>query len=136
MHQKNILIVDDELLIRDLLYDFFTERDWMVSVADSAEKGTELFKNRRFDLAMVDLKMPEVDGIDFIRKIRAMSATVPIIMMTGFPSLESAIEALRLKIDDYIIKPFNINKLYKTVTAIIEQKQSESTPIRAEDISL
>ncbi len=136
MHQKNILIVDDELLIRDLLYDFFTERDWMVSVADSAEKGTELFKNRRFDLVMVDLKMPEVDGIDFIRKIRAMSATVPIIMMTGFPSLESAIEALRLKIDDYIIKPFNINKLYKTVTAIIEQKQSESTPIRAEDISL
>lgn len=136
MHQKNILIVDDELLIRDLLYDFFTERDWMVSVADSAEKGTAFFKNRRFDLVMVDLKMPEVDGIDFIRKIRAISATVPIIMMTGFPNLESAIEALRLKIDDYIIKPFNINKLYKTVTTIVDQKQPDSAPINTEDISL
>jgi len=136
LHQKSILIVDDELLIRDLLYDFFTERDWLVSVADSAEKGIELFKNRRFEMVMVDLKMPEVDGIDFIKKIRAISATVPIIMMTGFPSLESAVEALRLKIDDYIIKPFNINKLYKTVTAIAEKGQPETAPINAEDIIL
>ncbi|UCD17935.1 MAG: response regulator [Candidatus Zixiibacteriota bacterium] len=136
MHPKSILIVDDELLIRDLLYDFFTERNWQVSVADSAEKGLELLKIRRFQIVVVDLKMPEVDGIDFLKKVKTISPAIPTILMTGFPSLESAVEALRLKVDDYVIKPFNINRLYKTIDSIVEENARESAPINIEDVAL
>ena len=118
--------MDDELLIRDLLYDFFSEKGWLVSVQDSPERGLEMMRNRNFDIALVDLKMPEIDGIELIRKIRNLRPSLPIVIMTAFPSTETAIEALRLKVNDYIIKPFNINKLFTILdNAIEENRQHE-----------
>lgn len=136
MRRKNILVVDDELLIRDLLYDFFSEKDWGVSVYDSGEKALEAVKNRRYDIALVDLKMPEIDGLSFIKKLRNIHTTIPVVVMTAFPSVETAIEALRLKVDDYIIKPFNINKLYKTLDALIERHRKQVEAVETEDLQL
>jgi len=119
--KKSILVVDDELLIRDLLYDFFSEKGWLVSVQESPDRGLEMMRNRNFDIALVDLKMPEIDGIELIRKIRNLRPALPIVIMTAFPSTETAIEASRLKVNDYIIKPFNINKLFRVLDAIIEE---------------
>ncbi len=121
---KSILVVDDELLIRDLLYDFFSERDWQVTVCESADKAIEQLKNRRFEIVVVDLKLPESDGLSLIGKIKAFFPDLPILIVTGFPSLESAISAVRLKVEDYIVKPFNINKLFKTVDSIIENRRN------------
>ena len=132
MERKNILIVDDELLIRDLLYDFFSEKNWIVSVSDSGSKALEILKTRRFDLALVDLKMPEIDGIELIKSIKARYPSLPIVIITAFPSCESAVEALRLKIDDYITKPFNINKLFKTVCEILKKPKDQPEIIPTE----
>lgn len=121
VERRNILIVDDELLIRDLLYDFFSEKNWIVSVSDSGASALEFLKSRRFDIALVDLKMPEIDGISLIKSIKARCPDLPIVIITAFPSFESAVEAIRLKVEDYITKPFNINKLYKTVCNILEK---------------
>lgn len=125
MERKNILIVDDELLIRDLLYDFFSEKNWIVSVSDSGSRALELLKTRRFDLALIDLKMPDIDGIDLIKSMQARYPSLPIVIITAFPSFESAVEALRLKIEDYITKPFNINKLFKTVCDILSKPKDQ-----------
>ena len=125
MGKKSILVVDDELLIRDLLYDFFAEKGWLVSVHESPERGMEALKNRNFDIALVDLKMPEIDGIELIRKIKNMRPTLPVVIMTAFPSTDTAIEALRLKVNDYIIKPFNINKLFKVLDGVIDEYRKE-----------
>ncbi len=133
MERKNILVVDDELLIRDLLYDFFSEKNWIVSVSNSGEKALEILKTRRFDLALIDLKMPEIDGIALITKIKARYPTLPIIIITAFPSFESAVEALRLSIEDYITKPFNINKLFKTVCAILQKPVDQPDIIPTRD---
>ncbi|MCP4705554.1 MAG: response regulator [candidate division Zixibacteria bacterium] len=132
MERKNILVVDDELLIRDLLYDFFSEKNWIVSVSDSSSKALEILKTRRFDLALIDLKMPEIDGLELITSIKARYPTLPIVIITAFPSFDSAIEALRLKIDDYITKPFNINKLFKTVCGILQKPQDQPDIIPTE----
>ena len=134
MRPRSILIVDDELLIRDLLYDFFTDRDWHVSVCDSADKALELIKNRQYEIALIDLKIPEIDGISLIKKLKAHLSDLPVVIMTGFPSLETAIEGIQLKVEDYIVKPFNINKLYKTINAIAERVSKSSEPTRTEDI--
>jgi len=123
--KNKILVIDDELLIRDLLYDFFEEKGWDVAVSDSGAAGQELLRNRKFDFALVDLKMPEMDGLALIRKVKALYPNMPVAIMTAFPSFETAVDALRLKVDDYFTKPFNINQLYKTICAIVEDHQSK-----------
>jgi len=136
VRRKNIIVVDDELLIRDLLYDFFSEKDWGVSVFDGGEKALEAIKSRRYDIGLVDLKMPEIDGLSFIKKLRNSHPTMPVVIMTAFPSVETAVEALRLKVDDYIIKPFNINKLFKTLDELIERRRKQIEAVEAEDLLL
>jgi len=135
LSKKSILVVDDELLIRDLLYDFFSEKGWLVSVNESPDRGVEALKIRNFDIALVDLKMPEIDGIELIRKIRNIKPSLPVVIMTAFPSAESAIEALRLKVDDYIIKPFNINKLFKVLDDIVEERK-RSEKVKTEQLEI
>lgn len=139
VQKNNILVIDDELLIRDLLYDFFAEKGWDVSVADTAEAGLEYLRSRKYDFALIDLKMPEMDGLELIHKIKAKYSGMPLAIMTAFPSFESAVEALRLKVDDYFTKPFNINQLFKAINRIVEEYRNRNKetkkdePARAEE---
>ena len=123
MQQHSILVVDDELLIRDLLYDFFNDQGWNISIADNGKKALDILKSKDIDLLLTDIKMPEMDGLNLASHVKEHYPNLPVILMTGYPSVESAVVALRQKVEDYIIKPFNINQLYKTV----EQKVKEST---------
>jgi DNA-binding NtrC family response regulator len=123
MNTKRILIVDDELLIRDLLYDFFLGRGWDVSVADGGQKAIDFLRNQDYDIVLTDLKMPDMDGMDLTGRVKSLYPDIPVIIMTGYPSLDSAVEALRHKVDDYITKPFNINQLYKTVKKTVEESE-------------
>ncbi len=134
--RKSIIIIDDELLIRDLLYDHFSEREWLVSVSESGEKSLELLRNRAYDIALVDIRMPDMDGLSFVRKLRDLYPSLPVIIMTGFPTVETAVEAIRLKVDDYFIKPFNINKLYKTVDNLVERFKRQDDKVRIEDVRI
>lgn len=136
MGRRNIIVIDDELLIRDLLYDFFSEKDWNVSVFDSGEKALEALRNRRYDVCLVDLKMPEIDGLSLVKKMRVLSPSMPVVIMTAFPTVETAVEALRLRVDDYIIKPFNINKLYKTLDEIADRAQRQAEAVKAQALHL
>jgi DNA-binding NtrC family response regulator len=126
MDKYRILVVDDELLIRDLLYDFFISQGWDIVVAEGGQKAIDYLKNQRFDVVLTDLKMPEVDGMDLTGRIRNLYGDLPLIIMTGYPSLDSAVEALRYKVDDYIVKPFNVNQLFKTVKKVVELKRQEA----------
>ena len=123
MVKPSILVVDDELLIRDLLYDFFTGLGWDISVAEDGEKALEVMRSRNFDLVLTDIKMPEMDGLDLTSHVKQSHPELPVVLMTGFPSVDTAVEALRKKVDDYVIKPFNINQLYKLVEAKVKDRK-------------
>ena len=124
MDNFRILAVDDELLIRDLLYDFFCSQGWDIVIAENGKRALEYLKNQEFDIVLTDLKMPEIDGMDLTGRIRELYPGLPVIIMTGYPSLDSALEALRFKVDDYIIKPFNINQLFKIAKSVVEANRS------------
>jgi len=119
-----ILVVDDELLIRDLLYDYFSSKDFKIQTANSAEEAIAILdRDHDFDVVLTDIRMPGMDGLELIDKIRQADAGLPVIVMTGFPSLDSAIEALRKRVYDYIIKPFNINRLCAVVEEASRTRQ-------------
>ncbi len=119
--QPSILVVDDELLIRDLLYDFFKEHGWNISVAENGEKALELLRARDIDLVLTDIKMPEMDGLALSEKVKETNPEMPVVLMTGYPTVDSAISALRMKVSDYVVKPFNINQLYKTIDKLLKE---------------
>ncbi len=123
MDQHSILVVDDELLIRDLLYDFFTDQGWDISIAENGEKALQILRSKKVDLVLTDLKMPNMDGLALTSELKESHPGLPVVIMTGFPSVDSAVTALRQKVADYIIKPFNINELYKTVEDKIKESR-------------
>lgn len=123
MNKPSILVVDDELLIRDLLYDFFTGHGWDIAVAENGEKALEIISARKIDLLLTDIKMPEMDGLTLTGKVKSIRPDLPVVLMTGFPSVETAVEAIRTKASDYIIKPFNLNQLYKLVEEQLNLKK-------------
>lgn len=122
--RHSILVVDDELLIRDLLYDFFKDHGWDISIAENGEKALEVMESKNIDLVLSDVKMPEMDGLDLSRKLRESYPKIPVVLMTGYPSVDSVIDALRNKVVDYIVKPFNINQLYKTVESQLREEEA------------
>lgn len=126
MNQPKILIVDDELLIRDLLYDFFASKDFVIQTANDTYEAMQLVeKSDDFDVILTDIKMEGEDGLSFVDRVRQGHPDLPIIVMTGYPSVESAVEALRKRVYDYIIKPFNINRLFATVKAASDEYQHD-----------
>lgn len=122
MEQPSILVVDDELLIRDLLYDFFSGQGWQIAVAESSEKALKILHDKQVDLVLTDIKMPELDGLQLAAQLKEEHPDLPVVVMTGYPSVESAVSALRAKVEDYVIKPFNINQLFKLIETTIRQK--------------
>ena len=125
-NQPSLLVVDDELLIRDLLYDFFNGEGWSIAVAENGEKALEILKNRRVDLVLADIKMPEMDGLSLAAHIRDTYPSLPVVLMTGYPSVDTAVAALRQKVADYVIKPFNIHQLHKILDEKLHERAEAS----------
>ncbi len=117
--KPRLLIVDDELLIRDLLYDYFAARDFEIAVADCATKALTLMTESEFDTVILDVKMPGMDGLQLTDKIREDGSDIPIIIITGFPSFDSAVDALRHRVDDYFVKPVNLTHLRRAVESAL-----------------
>lgn len=112
--QKNkieILVVDDELLIRDLLYDFLGTRGYTVHLAENGRQAVEMIDSVDFQVALLDLKMPEKSGLEVMEIIAEKKPFVPVILMTAFPSIDSAIESVKLGAFEYLVKPFKISML-------------------------
>lgn len=107
----NILIVDDEQAQRDLLAGFLKKRGYAVSIAASGREAIELNKTTGFDLAILDLKMPEIDGIETMSRMREIDPQAFFIILTGYGTVESAVEAMKIGAYDYLSKPINLDEL-------------------------
>ena len=126
MNTPTILVVDDELLIRDLLYDFFHGQGWDIAIAEDGEKALQILQSRKIDLVLTDIRMPQMDGLTLTSEMQQSYPDIPVVLMTGYPSVDSAVTALRCRVTDYITKPFNINKLYKVIQSKVQEKEAEA----------
>lgn len=103
---KRILVVDDEPSVRDILRQVLEEEDHEVTMAKSGEEAMEMFSADPFPLVITDIRMPGMNGIELLKKIKAVSKETQVIIITSHASMETAVEALRHGVYDYILKPF------------------------------
>jgi two-component system, NtrC family, response regulator PilR len=123
MSRQRILIVDDEASIRDMLAFFFHKRGFEVLTASNFTEGQASALRSTPDLVLSDIKMPDGNGLDLLRKVKADSPKTPVIMITAHTSTPDAIEAMKAGAVDYIAKPFNIEELGLIVDRALGEKQ-------------
>jgi DNA-binding response OmpR family regulator len=122
--KKKILIIDDELSIRMLLENFLKKEYSVVTKNDGMEGLTWLEEGNIPDLIVADIQMPNLDGYDFIKNLRASGyfKHIPLIMLSGIESTAEKIKCLKLGADDYIVKPFNPEELSIRIELLISRK--------------
>src|SRR5215471_7579698 len=127
-----ILIVDDEAVVRESLGDWFRDEGYEVDTADSAKTALEKLVHANWDIFLLDIRMPGIDGLELQRKLKEAQPEATVIIMTAYASVESAIEAMKQGAYDYIMKPFNPDDLEHTIQKAIERKHlvSENKQLR------
>ncbi len=132
---ENILIVDDELDMLELLELIITDRtDYRVITTSEPQKATQLLREQPIDLVITDLRMPEMDGLELIDKIKQWDDQIPFIIITAYGTMESAMEALRQGALDYITKPFRREQILLTVEKAMKWRRllKENQALKAE----
>ncbi|MBK7560658.1 MAG: sigma-54 dependent transcriptional regulator [Chitinophagaceae bacterium] len=111
----DILIIDDERAIRKTLTEILSFEGYKTDEAADGEEGLKKFREKTFDLVVCDIKMPKLDGIEFLQKAGEINPDVPIIMISGHGNIETAVEAVKKGAYDYISKPPDLNRLLITI---------------------
>ncbi|HUV36990.1 MAG TPA: sigma-54 dependent transcriptional regulator [Patescibacteria group bacterium] len=123
---RRILIVDDEKAIRWSLGEALRGAGYDVEEAENGKQGIKLFRDDPADLVILDLKLPDIDGLSVLKKIKEIECTAPVIMMTAYGDLETAVEALKSGAYDFILKPFQLEKMKITIKNAFETSMLRS----------
>ena len=118
----NVMVVDDEENIRKVLSDYLSELGYSVIAANDGTDALEKFKPGAFDLIISDLLMPNIDGLELLKRIRDQDKDVIFLMITGYPSIETAVEAIKKGAYDYITKPFHMEDVKIRIERAFEKK--------------
>jgi DNA-binding response OmpR family regulator len=123
MNTYKILLVDDDRLILQSISSALKQEGYHVTTAADGEKAIELIEENDFDLILTDLVMDPVDGMEVLKKAKETKPEIIVIILTGFGDLISAIEALRLKADDYLLKPCEPEELSFRISSCLEKME-------------
>jgi len=131
---SRILVVDDEKVIRDIMTDFLKGEGFEVVAVTNGQDALDLLLNESVDLVLVDLKMPVMDGMELLKEIQARKFRIPAIVMTGFGTLESAVESMKRGAYDYIQKPFKMAEVLSVVHRGLKQKKIEEENVQLKEV--
>ena len=106
-----VLVIEDDETVRDVLRTFLKDKGFEVTVAVSGEAGLEMLRSEKFDIIITDLIMPGISGMDVLKEVIAAKLNTPVLVMTAFGSVQTAVEAIRIGAFDYLTKPFNLDEL-------------------------
>jgi len=122
---SKILIIEDEEPIRRVLVRILSDEDsgFDIQEASDGKMGIDLIKKESFDLVLCDIKMPKIDGIELLQRIRKTNTSLPFIMLTGHGNIETAVESMKLGAYDFISKPPDLNRLINSVRNALEKKE-------------
>ena len=118
----NVLIVDDEIRLAEAFREQLTEEGMHVTVAHRAKEALSAMKRENFDVAVLDIKLPDMDGVDLLLKLKQLEPTTEVIMLTGYASVATAIRSMKLGAYDYLTKPCKMTELSNVITKAHEKK--------------
>lgn len=118
-----ILIIDDEKAIRKTLSEILTYEGYKIDEAADGEQGLKWFSEKTYDMVLCDIKMPKIDGIEFLERAKSIHPDVPVIMISGHGNIDTAVEAVKKGAFDYISKPPDLNRLLITLRNATEQQE-------------
>jgi response regulator RpfG family c-di-GMP phosphodiesterase len=133
LETARILVVDDEKVIREILADFLTMEGYVVHAVEDGAQALEELRQRSYNLVISDLKMPNLSGLELIQKISEESIPVLTVIMTGFGTVETAIEAMKKGAYDYILKPFKVEEVIHIVQRGLDRQRLQHENIRLKD---
>jgi two-component system, OmpR family, response regulator len=131
--EAHILVVDDDVAIRDLIREYLTENDFKVSVAESGADMDRVLGAEMVDLVLLDLKLPDEDGLAIARRLRE-SLDIPIIILTGRKEEVDRVMGLELGADDYVTKPFSQRELLARIKAVLRRTEGKRATRRGESV--
>jgi two-component system, NtrC family, nitrogen regulation response regulator NtrX len=118
----SILIIDDEKAIRKTLTEILSYEGYKIDEASDGEEGLKRFSEKAYDIVLCDIKMPKLDGIEFLEKAKTINADVPVIMISGHGNIDTAVEAVKKGAFDYISKPPDLNRLLITLRNAVDKQ--------------
>ena len=133
--KTRVLIVDDEEKFADYLCKRLANRDYDVAVAFSGEEAIEKIKQSNYDVVILDVLMPGIDGIEALRTIKNLKPLTEVIMLTGHASVESGVEGMKLGAYDYLMKPCETDELVSKIDKAYERKAEHEDRIREATVS-
>ena len=120
-----ILIVDDDENIRKVLVAILEDEGYAVESVGTARKAIETTKRKFYNVALIDIRLPDMDGTDLLLRIRDTVPRIRKIIITGYPTLQNAIDAVNRRADAYIMKPFDVEKVLRTIKEQLQKQEEE-----------
>jgi DNA-binding NtrC family response regulator len=120
MEKKKALVIDDERIVLDSVSKILKEEDFEVQVTQSGRQGLELATQKEYDIVLTDLRMPDMGGMRVLRDVKRARPSLPVVMITGFGTVKSAVQAMKLGAAEYLEKPFSPDELIKTVNSALD----------------
>jgi DNA-binding NtrC family response regulator len=120
-----ILIVDDDENIRKVIATILADEGYAVESVDTARKAIAVTKRKFFNVALIDIRLPDMEGIELLTRMRNTTPKMRKIIITGYPTLQNAVEAVNRGADAYILKPFDMEKVLETIREQLKIQQQE-----------
>ncbi|MCJ8503103.1 HD domain-containing phosphohydrolase [Desulfatitalea alkaliphila] len=121
--KETILFVDDEQSIIDIAHTYFTAKGYNVLTAENGRQALDVMGSHRIDCCFTDINMPEMDGLALAEHIRRQDSTIPVIVMTGYPSLDNTIQTLKNGVVDFLVKPVNLHQMELCVQRVMRERR-------------
>ncbi|MEE9390096.1 MAG: response regulator, partial [Candidatus Aminicenantaceae bacterium] len=128
--KDKILVIDDEAGIRSSLKGILEDEGYSVKTTETGEEGLNFLKAQNFDLILLDIWLPKMDGIEALKKIKMLDEDTPVVMISGHGTVETAVKATKLGAYDFLEKPLTLEKVILTVKNALKQKRLEEENIQ------
>lgn len=122
-----ILVIDDDENIRKVLETILEDEGYIVETAETAKKGIEESEKTFYNLALIDVRLPDMEGIELLSKLRNTTPKMRKIIVTGYPTLQNAVAAVNKGADAYVMKPFEVDKILQTIREQLKKQEEEKS---------